>query len=205
MPFINTRSYAALRAADLDWIIGLGYRLGGYILEKNHEKPTWSHEKSWKTNLKPWKTMKTNLEPWKTNLEPQKTMKTDLEPWKTNLEPWKTMKTDLEPWKTNLATWKTMKIDLKPWKPNLEGISKNVTNRQTEPSCRYTFRHLRIRGYPMTSRTQLEKVIIFCYTHFSSPTGGSNWPPGHSWRKWSFFVTHTFCHQWGDPNDLFDV
>ena len=32
-----TRSYAALRAADLDWIIGPGYSLGGYILEKNHE------------------------------------------------------------------------------------------------------------------------------------------------------------------------
>ena len=31
-----TRSYAALRAADLDWIIGPGYSLSGYILEKNH-------------------------------------------------------------------------------------------------------------------------------------------------------------------------
>ena len=42
--FINllifTRSYAALRAADLDWIIGPGYSLSGYILDKNHEKPT---------------------------------------------------------------------------------------------------------------------------------------------------------------------
>ena len=36
-----TRSYAA----DLDWIIGPGYSLGGYILEKNHEKTTWNHEK----------------------------------------------------------------------------------------------------------------------------------------------------------------
>ena len=34
-----------LRAADLDWIIGPGYSLGGYILEKNHEKTTWNHEK----------------------------------------------------------------------------------------------------------------------------------------------------------------
>ena len=40
-----TRSYAALRAADLDWIVGPGYSLGGYILEKNHRKPTWNHEK----------------------------------------------------------------------------------------------------------------------------------------------------------------
>ena len=40
-----TRSYAALRVADLDWIIGPGYSFGGYILEKNHEKPTWNHEK----------------------------------------------------------------------------------------------------------------------------------------------------------------
>ena len=37
--FMNTRSYAALRAADLDWIVGPGYSSGRYILEKNHEKP----------------------------------------------------------------------------------------------------------------------------------------------------------------------
>ena len=37
--FTNTRSYAALRAADLDWIIGPGYSSGGYILGENHEKP----------------------------------------------------------------------------------------------------------------------------------------------------------------------
>ena len=43
--FVTTRSYAALRAADLDWIIGPGYSLGGYILGENHEKPTWNHEK----------------------------------------------------------------------------------------------------------------------------------------------------------------
>ena len=30
--FRNTRSYAALRAADLDWIIGPGYSSGRYIL-----------------------------------------------------------------------------------------------------------------------------------------------------------------------------
>ena len=29
---IGTRSYAALRAADLGWIVGPGYNLGGYIL-----------------------------------------------------------------------------------------------------------------------------------------------------------------------------
>ena len=34
--FFKTRSYAALRAADLDWIVGPGYSLGGYILKKNH-------------------------------------------------------------------------------------------------------------------------------------------------------------------------
>ena len=42
---LPTRSYAALRAADLDWIIGPGYSSGGYILGENHEKPTWNHEK----------------------------------------------------------------------------------------------------------------------------------------------------------------
>ena len=41
---MKTRSYAAHRAADLDWIIVPGYSLGGYILEKYHEKPTWNHE-----------------------------------------------------------------------------------------------------------------------------------------------------------------
>ena len=63
--FEQTRSYAALRAADLDWTVGPGYSLGGYILEKNHEnqpktmknqpgtiknheKPIWNHEKPWK-------------------------------------------------------------------------------------------------------------------------------------------------------------
>ena len=35
--FCVTRSYAALRAADLDWIVGPGYSLGRYILEKKHE------------------------------------------------------------------------------------------------------------------------------------------------------------------------
>ena len=41
---VNTRSYAALQAADLEWIVGPGYSLGGYTLEKHHEKPTWNHE-----------------------------------------------------------------------------------------------------------------------------------------------------------------
>ena len=60
--FKITRSYPALRAADLDWIVGPGYSLGGYFLEKNyenqpttmkkqpgtiknHKKPIWNHEK----------------------------------------------------------------------------------------------------------------------------------------------------------------
>ena len=43
--FVTTRSYAALQAADLYWIIGPGYSSGGYILGENHEKPTWNHEK----------------------------------------------------------------------------------------------------------------------------------------------------------------
>ena len=43
-PLSITWSYAALRAADLDWIVGPGYSSGGYILKKNHEKQTWNHE-----------------------------------------------------------------------------------------------------------------------------------------------------------------
>ena len=42
--FIFTKSYAALRMADLEWIVGLGYISGRYILEKYHEKPIWNHE-----------------------------------------------------------------------------------------------------------------------------------------------------------------
>ena len=68
--FLGTRSCAALRAADLDRIIGTGYSLGGYILEKNHEKPTWNHEKP------TWNQEKTI----KTDLEPRKIIKPDLEP-----------------------------------------------------------------------------------------------------------------------------
>ena len=74
-----TRSYAALRAADLDWIVGPGYSLG-----RGH-----SGEKTWKTNL----------EPWQTNLEPWKTMETNQKPWKTMKLPWKTMETNQKPWK----------------------------------------------------------------------------------------------------------
>ena len=56
MYLLCTRSYAALRAADLDWIVGPGYSLG-----RVH-----SGEKPWKTNMEPWKTMETNQKPWKT-------------------------------------------------------------------------------------------------------------------------------------------
>ena len=47
MSFSYTRSYAALRAADLDWIVGPGYNSGGYILEKtmkNQPGTMKSHE-----------------------------------------------------------------------------------------------------------------------------------------------------------------
>ena len=56
-----TRSYAALRAADLDWIIGPGYSSGGYILGENHEKPTWNHEKPGITEKRHWRGATTDL------------------------------------------------------------------------------------------------------------------------------------------------
>ena len=72
--------------------------------------------------------LKTDLELWKTNLEPWKTMKTALEPWKqtcnhdkTILEPWKTMKNILEPWKTMKNQPGTMKTQ--------PGTMKNHENR----------------------------------------------------------------------------
>ena len=40
----GTRSYAALRAADLDWIVGPGYSSGRYILEKNQHGTMNNHE-----------------------------------------------------------------------------------------------------------------------------------------------------------------
>ena len=63
--FLNTRSYAALWAADLDWIVAPGYSLVGYILEKNHEKPwkpTWNHENQSGTMKNQLETIK---QPWK--------------------------------------------------------------------------------------------------------------------------------------------
>ena len=57
----KTRSYAALRAADLDWIIGPGYSSGGYILGENHEKPTWNHEKPGITEKRHWRGATTDL------------------------------------------------------------------------------------------------------------------------------------------------
>ena len=67
--------------------------------KKKHEKPTWNHDKPWKTMKNHEKLTWKHKKPWKptwnhekNNLEPWKTMKTDLEPWKTNLEPWKPLK-----------------------------------------------------------------------------------------------------------------
>ena len=70
-----TRSYAALRAADLDWIVGPGYSSGRYILEKNHEKP-------WRTNLEPWKPT------WNHEKRPG-TMKNSPQTWKSPPRRWK--------------------------------------------------------------------------------------------------------------------
>ena len=103
-----TRSYAALPAADLDWIVGPGYSLGGYILEKNHENQP-KPEKPWKTNLEPWKTMKNQPETMKTI----KTMKTDQKNQPGTI---KTMKTNLEPWKTKPGTSKNHETDQELWK-----------------------------------------------------------------------------------------
>ena len=53
---IITRSYAALRAADLEWIVGPGYSLGRYIFEKKikNQPGTIKNQPG---------TMKTDLEP----------------------------------------------------------------------------------------------------------------------------------------------
>ena len=55
------RSFAALRAADLDWIVGPGYDLGGYILEKtiNNQPRTMKNHENQPGIMK---MMKTDLE-----------------------------------------------------------------------------------------------------------------------------------------------
>ena len=83
--FCNTRSYAALRAADLDWIVEPGYSLG-----RVH-----SGERPWKTNLEPWKTMETKLKTMKNHENTLKTMETNQKPWK----PWNYLKNPWKPWK----------------------------------------------------------------------------------------------------------
>ena len=74
--FKNTRSYAALRAADLDWFVGPGYSLGRVN----------SGEKPWKTNLEPWQTNRETI--LKNHWTQPKTMK------KTWNYPEKTMETN---------------------------------------------------------------------------------------------------------------
>ena len=54
----------------------------------------------------------------------------------------------------------------KPWKTTC-----NHENMKNQPGTMQT-----PTRNQLTTRTQLEKVIIFCYTHILSPTGGSNRP-----------------------------
>ena len=42
--FVKTRSYATLRAADLDWVVGPGYSSGRYILDKNQHGTMNNHK-----------------------------------------------------------------------------------------------------------------------------------------------------------------
>ena len=96
--FSNTRSYAALRAADLDWIVGPGYSL----------RQVHSGEKPWKTNLEPWQTNHGNqpktLKNHETTLKNKQTMKI----------PWQNMETNQKPWKNMKLRWKTMETNQKP-------------------------------------------------------------------------------------------
>ena len=95
--FTFTRSYAALRAADLDWIVGPGYSLGRVHSGENHEKPTWNHDKPTWNHEKPWKPTKNHEKPWN-YLE----------------KPWKPTKNHEKPW--NYVTWPTRG-------PNTRGFS----------------------------------------------------------------------------------
>ena len=61
--FITTRSYAALRAADLDWIVRPGYSWGKYIWRQSMKNQPGKIKKTMKNQPGTIKTMKTNLEP----------------------------------------------------------------------------------------------------------------------------------------------
>ena len=79
--FLITRTFAALRAADLDWIVGPVYSFVVCSQPTKPWKPTKNHETTlknyWnqpKTMKPPWKTMETNQKPWKNHETTLKTM-----------------------------------------------------------------------------------------------------------------------------------
>ena len=139
---LDTRSYAALRAEDLDWIVGPWYSLGRvHSWEKptwNHDKPTWNHEK-------PWKPTKNHEKPWNYLEKPWKPTKNHEKPWNYLEKPWKLTKNHEKPWKYLEKPWKpgrgwgvagkTEKRDTRGVTTDLwdgggggAGISKNVTH-----------------------------------------------------------------------------
>ena len=81
MPPSGRRTETGSSGQDTVW--------GGYILEKNLEKPTWNHEK-------PWKPTKNHEKPWN-YLE----------------KPWKPTKNHEKPW--NYVTWPTRGPNWPPW------------------------------------------------------------------------------------------
>ena len=115
--FWKTRSYAALRAADLDWIVGPGYSSGGYISEKNHEKLTWNHEKPLKTMKNQPGTMKNHENSTLNHEKPTRNHEKPWKPMKNYEKPWKIMKNHEKTWKPTWNHKKTTWNNEKPWKP----------------------------------------------------------------------------------------
>ena len=92
---------------------------------KSHEKPTWYHEKPWKTMKNHEKPTWYHEKPWKTNLERWKTMKNQPRTMKNHIKPWKIMKNQPGTMKNHENRPGTMK--------NQPGrVNKNVTDRQTD-------------------------------------------------------------------------
>ena len=130
---------------------------------KNHEKPTWNHEKPWKTMKNQPGTMRNHEKPWKTMKNHEKWCKTIKKTWKIMKNQPGTIKNHEKPWKINLEPWKTMK-----WKPtwNHDPLNQKsyMMNTGSQPTLVQTEYRLCAHFSLQTNR------------HFLSLTGGSNRP-----------------------------
>ena len=162
---------------------------------KNHEKP-------WKTNLEPWKTMKNHEKPWKTMKKHEKPWETNLEPWKNHEKPWKTKLEPWKPWKTMKNQPGTMKNHDTAWESAHFSLLMRGHNWPSWHRMRKCTFFVSYAGSQLTFMTENEKVHIFRYlrgvttdlhdtelesAHFLLLTRGHNWP-FRCLDVWFFFL-----------------